>query len=151
MIEVREHGEISRPAAAVWAVVADYGQDPRWRKGVETMAPRPGGIVRVGTTTAEVMRFAGRTYRNGGEVTGVEPGRSFDWRTTSGIDAEGGRSVVSLGKDRCRFAFHVRVAPRAASERLLEPVLGWLLRRAIRADIRRLADLLHHDARASRL
>jgi hypothetical protein len=87
MIEVREHSEISCPAAAAWAVVADYGQDPRWRKGVETMAPRPEGIVRVGTTTAEVMRFAGRTYRNGGEVTGVEPGRSFDWRTTSGIDA----------------------------------------------------------------
>jgi hypothetical protein len=30
---------------------------------------------------------------------------------------------VPLGEDRCRFAFHVRITPRTASERLLEPVL----------------------------
>ncbi|MFC4122891.1 SRPBCC family protein [Nonomuraea zeae] len=139
MIELREYGEITRPAGAVWAVVADYRQDPRWRGGVETMAPDPAGIVRVGTTTAEVMRFAGRTYRNGGEVTQVRPGHSFAWRTTSGIDAEGGRIVEALGEDRCRFTFHVRVTPRTTFDKLLEPVLGRLLRRAIRADIRRLA------------
>ncbi|RJL23913.1 SRPBCC family protein [Bailinhaonella thermotolerans] len=51
MIELQEDGEIACPAARVWAVVADYGQDPRWRKGVETMAPHPEGIVQVGTTT----------------------------------------------------------------------------------------------------
>ncbi|WP_433221435.1 SRPBCC family protein [Microtetraspora malaysiensis] len=141
MIELREVGEIACAAARVWAVVADYGQDPRWRKGVETMAPRPEGIVRVGTTTAEVMRFAGRTYRNGGEVIQVDPGRSFAWRTTSGIDAEGDRLVEPLGADRCRFTFHVRVTPRVTSERLLEPALRWLLRRSIRADICRLAGL----------
>lgn len=141
MIELREDGEIACPAARVWAVVADYGQDPRWRKGVETMAPSPEGIVGVGTTTAEVMRFAGRTYRNCGEVIQVEPGRSFAWRTTSGIDAEGGRLVEPLGEDRCRFTFHVCVTPRVTSERLLEPALRWLLRRSIRADIRRLAGL----------
>jgi len=141
MIELEEVGEIACPAAHVWAVVADYGQDPRWRKGVETMTSHPAGIVRVGTTTTEVMRFAGRTYRNGGEVIQVEPGRSFAWRTTSGIEAEGGRLVEPLGEDRCRFTFHVRVTPRVTSERLLEPALRWLLRRSIRADIRRLAGL----------
>ncbi|NJP93883.1 hypothetical protein HCN51_31335 [Nonomuraea sp. FMUSA5-5] len=141
MIELQESREIACPAARAWAVVADYGQDPRWRESVETMAPSPEGVVRVGTTTAEVMRFAGRTYRNGGEVVRVEPGRSFGWRTTSGIDAEGGRLVEPLGADRCRFTFRVRVTPRATSERLLEPVLRWLLRRSIRADLRRLAAL----------
>ncbi|MFI7033397.1 SRPBCC family protein [Microbispora rosea] len=141
MIELQEDREIACPAALVWAIVADYGQDPRWRKGVNTMAPRPEGIVQVGTATAEVMRFVGRTYRNGGEVIWVEPGRSFAWRTTSGIDAEGGRLVEPLGEDRCRFTFHVRVTPRVASEKLLEPALRWLLRRSIRADIRRLAGL----------
>ncbi|TYB64734.1 hypothetical protein FXF51_19940 [Nonomuraea sp. PA05] len=141
MIELQEAGEIACPAGRVWAIVADYGRDPHWRNGVETMAPRPEGVVRVGTTTAEVMRFAGRTYRNGGEVVQVEPGRSFAWRTTSGIDAEGGRLVEPLGADRCRFTFHVRVTPRATSEKLLEPVLRWLLRRSVRADIRRLAAL----------
>jgi hypothetical protein len=141
MIEIRESGEIAWAAARVWAIVADYGQDTRWRKGVETMTPHPEGIVLVGTTTAEVMRFAGRTYRNCGEVIQVEPGRSFAWRTTSGIDAEGARLVEPLGEDRCRFTFHVRVIPRATSERLLEPALRWMLRRLIRSDVRRLASL----------
>ncbi|NUR84061.1 MAG: hypothetical protein HOY71_08245, partial [Nonomuraea sp.] len=95
-IELRESAEIPCPAAKVWSVVADYDRDPDWRAGVSTMAPRPAGIVRAGTTTAEVMRFAGRTYRNGGEVIRVDPGRSFAWRTTSGIDAEGGRAVEEL-------------------------------------------------------
>jgi hypothetical protein len=32
---------IDRPAAAVWALVADYDVDPRWRTGVSTMNPQP--------------------------------------------------------------------------------------------------------------
>ncbi|MFI6602744.1 SRPBCC family protein [Nonomuraea sp. NPDC050536] len=139
MIELREQGEIPRPAAEVWAIVADYGRDPSWRKGVETMDPKPAGIVQVGTTTGEVMRFAGRTYRNGGEVLRVDPGREFAWRTTSGIDAEGGRIVEPLDEGRALFTFHVRIRTRGL-ESVMAPVLRRLLRRTIRADIRRLVN-----------
>lgn len=138
MIEVRQGVRIPRAAAEVWAVVADYRLDPLWRKGVETMGPEPADIVRVGTTTSEVMRFAGREYRNGGEVVALELGKSFRWRTTSGINAEGSRTVEAVDPITCRFTFEVRVVPVSRVEKLTEPVLRWMLRKAIRADLQRL-------------
>ena len=139
-ISLRLSREVGRPASEVWAVVADYDNDPLWRAGVATMAPDPSGVVGVGTTTREVMRFAGQTYRNGGVVTSVDLGRAFTWRTTSGIDAEGGRSVEPVDARSCVFTFHVRIRPRGA-ERWFAPLLRWMLVRAIRADIRRLERL----------
>lgn len=72
----------------------------------------------------------------------MTPGESDDRAPSlssgAALSSPGGRSARD----------HVRVAPRAASERLLEPVLRWLLRWAIRADIRRLTDLLHVDPQA---
>ncbi|GAB4587542.1 hypothetical protein [Nocardia sp. IFM 10818] len=55
----------------MWALLADYGNDPRWRRGVRTMDPRPAGLVAVGARTAEEPRFAGRAYDNDGEVVEV--------------------------------------------------------------------------------
>lgn len=133
--------DIAAPAPATWAVVADYGRDPEWRHGVETMAPSPDGVVVAGTTTAEVLRLGGRTYRNRGVVTAVEPGRTFAWRTTSGADATGSRAVVPLGRDRCRVRLELRVTPHGA-ERLLAPVLRRMLARNLAADAGRLAVLV---------
>lgn len=141
--------DIDRPAAEAWAVVADYGHDPEWRQGVTTMAPDPAGLVRVGTTTAEEMRFAGQTRHNAGEVTAVEPGRSFRWRTVTGADAEGGRSVEPLGSDRCRVRLELVVRPHGF-EALLAPMLGRMLRRTVAADLVRLTALVEAAVPASR-
>lgn len=140
-ITITESIEIARPAAEVWAVVADYGCDPDWRKGVSTMAPQPPGPVAVGTTTAEEMRMAGQTYRNDGVVTAVEPGRRFTWRTTEGADAHGARTVEPRGEDRCRVTLDLVVTPHGA-EVAMAPVLGPMLRRTVAGDLRRLRDRL---------
>ena len=132
---------IPRPAESVWAVVADYGRDPEWRAGVETMDPDPTGEVRVGTTTAEILHLAGRTYHNDGVVTEVEPGVRFAWQTLAGADADGSRTVRPLGKGRCEVTLVLTVRPRGL-ERLLQPVLVPMLRRGQRADLARLARLL---------
>ena len=139
-IELEETIEIAAPASSVWAVVADYDRDPSWRTGVSTMAPAPAGPVQVGTTTAEVLRLAGSTWRNGGEVVDVTPGCAFRWRTTSGADAEGARHVEPLGPDRCRVRLELRVRPHGV-ERVLAPVLGRVLRRNLAGDARRLRAL----------
>jgi uncharacterized protein YndB with AHSA1/START domain len=136
---------IDQPAATVWAVLADYGCDPDWRDGVETMAPNPAGEVRVGTTTAEVMRLAGRVYRNAGVVTDVRPGECFSWRTTSGADAHGSRCVEPLGTHRCQVSLEIEVRLHGM-ERALQPVLMAMLRRTLRADLRRLGQLVARDA-----
>jgi uncharacterized membrane protein len=146
-ITIRTEIEIDRPAAEAWAVVADYDHDPAWRAGVATMAPDPPGIVQAGTTTAEELRFAGQTRRNRGEVTAVDPGRSFRWRTVEGDDAEGGRSVEPLGPDRCLVRLELDVRPTGI-ERVLAPVLGPLLRRTVRRDAARLRTMLEAPSRS---
>lgn len=139
-----EHTEIDRPAAEIWAVVADYARDPEWRRGVLRMVPTPPGLVGVGTTTDEEMRFAGRSLRNLGVVTHVEPGR-FAWRTTDGAAAHGSRSVVPLTPTRSRVELELVVTPKA-SERAIAPLLARLLRRSLRGDLRRLGVLLESQA-----
>jgi hypothetical protein len=95
--------DIGRPAREVRAVLADYDRDPEWRAGVLSMSADPPGCATAGTTTAEVMRFAGRTLRNNGKIARVGPGCGLTWRTTSGVDAEGVRAVEPRGPDRCRL------------------------------------------------
>lgn len=133
--------DIDRPAAEVWAVLADYGRDPEWRQGVTTMAPDPAGLVRVGTTTAEEMHFAGQTRHNDGEVIAVDPGRSFRWRTVTGADAEGSRTVTPLEERRCQVRLELVVRPHGF-EALLAPMLGRMLRRTVAADLVRLQALV---------
>ncbi|CAA9229573.1 MAG: hypothetical protein AVDCRST_MAG50-1035 [uncultured Acidimicrobiales bacterium] len=130
--------DVPRTAAEVWAVVADYARDPSWRAGVVAMEPTPPGLVRPGTTTREVLRFAGSTRRTEGIVDVVEPGRTFRWRTTRGVDAEGARTVIPLDGASCRVRLELTVRPRGV-ERLAAPVLKRLLARNLAGDTRRLA------------
>ena len=145
MIHLTATTTVPRPVSAVWAVLADYERDPEWRAGVTTMAPSAPGPVAVGTTTAEVMRFGGRTYRNDGEVVAVEPEVSFRWRTTSGADAEGGRRVEAIDASTTRVTLEVHVRPHG-SERILRPLLERMLRRQLHGDLDRFRRLLVGDA-----
>src|SRR5688572_23449542 len=129
--------EVPRPADDVWALVGDYRRDPDWRTGVATMAPSPPARAEPGQTTDEQLRFAGRSYRNGGVIESVGPGRTLSWRTTSGVDARGSRTVEELAERRCRVRLVTTVRPQGA-DRLFAPVLAPLLRRRQAGDLRRL-------------
>jgi uncharacterized protein YndB with AHSA1/START domain len=132
---------IRRSPDAVWAVLADYERDPEWRAGVETMAPSTSGPAVEGTTTDEVLHLGGRTYRNAGLVTRVEPGRRLEWRTTSGADADGSRSVTPVGTDASEVVLELAVRAHGL-QRLLQPVLSPMLRKGLHADLARLGELL---------
>jgi uncharacterized protein YndB with AHSA1/START domain len=138
---------IDVPAAEVWAVIADYERDPDWRDGVETMAPSTAGTAVVGTTTAEVLHLGGRTYHNDGLVTAVVPGARLEWRTTSGADANGSRTVRPLDDGRCEVTLELEVRFHGA-HRLLRPLLASMLRRGLDRDLAALA-ALHPTVRAA--
>jgi hypothetical protein len=140
---IHDH-EVDAPAEQAWTVIADYRRDVEWRAGVVAMEPTPSGPVGPGTTTAEEMRLAGRTYRNDGVVLDVRPGVGFDWRTTQGAKAEGSRTVVPLGPSRCRVVLELRVTPTGAT-RLMAPVLRRMLDRGLSGDVRRLAALVEAE------
>ena len=137
MLTFRATTTIDRPAAEVWAVLADYDRDPDWRKGVETMAPSTRGPAVVGTTTDEVLHLGGRTYRNHGEVIRVEPGRRLEWRTLEGADANGSRTVTPVPGGRSEVELYLEVRPHGV-ERLLRPVLAPMLRKGLHEDLGRL-------------
>ncbi len=141
MIEMEAAVEVDAPAAQAWAVLADYARDVEWRRGVRSMVPAPSGPVRPGTTTVEHLRTAGRTMRNDGEVTAVDDGRRFSWRTTSGVVAEGSREVTPLGPDECRVRLETRVRPPGVF-RLVPGLLRRTLRRGLQADASRLRALV---------
>jgi uncharacterized protein YndB with AHSA1/START domain len=132
--------DVDAPAEAVWSIVADYSLDPRWRTGVVQMVPTPLGTVRAGTRTSEDLRLAGKSWHNDGEVVEVDPGRSFTWRTTSGADARGGRTVEPLDGGRCRLRLDLVVRPNGV-ERLMAPVLRRMIDRNQRTDLQRLREL----------
>lgn len=142
MITASAAAEVARPAADVWAIVADYARDPEWRQGVTAMAPS--GPLAAGTTTDERMRFAGRHHRNRGIVETVGPDRTVTWRSTSTVDAAGRRTVEALGPNRCRLRLEITVVPRGI-EWLLAPVLGRLLQRSLTGDAARLRTLVERE------
>ena len=141
MIALDATVEVDASAAEAWAVVADYARDVDWRRGVRSMVPTPSGPARRGTTTVEWLRAAGRTMRNDGEVTAVDDGRRFTWRTTSGVVAEGSREVVALGDDECRVRLETRVQPPGLF-RLVPGLLRRSLQRNLTADANRLRTLI---------
>jgi hypothetical protein len=55
--------EINRPASQVWAYVADYRNDTRWRAGVSQMRPSLPGPARAGVTTHETLRLLGKQHQ----------------------------------------------------------------------------------------
>jgi hypothetical protein len=128
-----------------WDVVADYARDVEWRHGVVRMVPTPSGPVRVGTTTAEEMKVAGRTYLNDGEVIAVEPGARFEWHTTAGAIADGSREVIPIDPAHCRVRLRIHVTPTGIN-RLLAPVLKRMLDTGFAGDLARLRDLVEAEA-----
>ena len=142
--------EIDAPAELAWRIVSDYARDVDWRDGVVSMVPTPSGAVRVGTTTAEVMKVAGRTYRNDGEIVAVDAGARFAWRTTAGALAHGARQVTPIGAARCRVRLELHVTPTGVN-RLLAPVLRRVLDRGLAGDLARLRDLAETEARTAQV
>jgi uncharacterized membrane protein len=149
-IDLSTATEVEAPAALVWAILADYARDPYWRRGVVSMVPAPAGEARAGTTTAETLRLAGRTWRTAGLVTALEPGRRLEWRTTAGAVASGARLVEPAGEGRSRVTLVLRVHP-AGAERLAAPLLRRVLARGLRRDAESLRRLAERSARLSRV
>jgi hypothetical protein len=137
--------DIDAPASVAWRVVADYARDVDWRTGVIRMVPTPTGPVQVGTTTAEEMKVAGKTYLNDGEVVAVEPGQRFEWRTTAGAVAHGSRQVTSIDHDRCRVRLELHVTPTGFN-RLVAPMLRKVLDKGLAGDVECLRELVEAEA-----
>ncbi|HEX5615117.1 MAG TPA: SRPBCC family protein [Acidimicrobiia bacterium] len=142
-LQTRFSIEIDRPAETVWAVVSDYPNDLRWRKGITEMSADRPGAPAVGTRVREVLQLGGREYVTETQVTEAGPGMRYRFAGTGTSGAvEGGRSVEP-GAHATSSVFHydVEVRPDSISP-VVRPVLRWWLGHSMRRDLRALRALV---------
>lgn len=126
--------DLPAPAAAVWTVIADYRRDPEWREGVRITVD-PAGLVTDGSITTEQLRMMGSWHTTTARICDIEQGRSFRFLSDDG-SVDGTRTVEPID-DGSRLTVRLRVTPPRGLA-WLAPVLGWLFRRRVQRDLRRL-------------
>ena len=91
----------------------------------------------------------GRTMTNVARISDVRDGESFAWRVSDGVDAHGSRRVVPTGEGSCEIVIdkEVHLAP---ADRLLRPVIAWVIRWTERGDTRRAARQIEERATNAR-
>ena len=97
----REHSiEIDAPAATVWAVFSDVVHWPDWTASVRRVVPVDEPALVVGAQfTIEQPRLPRLVW----EVTEIDPGHGWTWRSTSpGTTTTGWHEVVPLDDGRTR-------------------------------------------------
>jgi hypothetical protein len=137
--------EIARPAAEVFAFLADASNNPRWQRGMvscEWTSPRP---IDIGSTYRQTARFMGRTIRSTFAVTEFEPGRRIRIETIeSTFPIQVTRSVTPLGESSCRVSAEITGGPQGWM-RSLSGLMARRAQKSVDADYDRLVGLLEGD------
>jgi uncharacterized membrane protein len=148
-IQVRDSVVIARPAAEVFAFVADHQNLPAWTVGVKTSQRLTAGPPGPGSTYRIEGTLLGRTIRSSYQVTAFDPGRGFEGTMTSPVFGFSERYRFEADHEATCVQMTATAEPHGIF-RLLAPVMAAGIRRQVKADHRRLKALLEHrDAQAS--
>ena len=134
--------EVDRPAAEVFAVIADFSRNPEWQRGMKSAVWTSEPPVRVGSTYDQVARFLGRDVTTSFEVIAYQPGRSITIESrASSFPIRVTRSVEPISEKGCRAVADVSGEP-GRFFKLFGPVLAWIAEHSVQADYRRLKRIL---------
>ena len=145
LITVRSERRIAVDPSTVWSMLADHRFDAIWREGVEEMSQDTTGTVRNGTRTVEQFRMLGQRTTNTAIISRVDPGVAFSWATTSGTHADGERRIEPV-EGGVRVVLTTTSRPGSRIERILGPLIGSSLRRALDRSLERFEDLVLESA-----
>lgn len=135
---------VDRPAEEVWAHVANYAFDLKWRRGLTEMTPTPDGPPKTGTTVHEELRSMGTTMINDTTVT-MTGDHSYRFAGGgSGGQVEGGREVISLDPKRSQFTYDINLTLNGPVK-FIGPVLRPILSRKLKTDLDRFKTLVEAD------
>ena len=141
-IHVEESVTVARSPDVVWSVVADYGRDIEWRKGLTDMTPDPPGPPGIGTKVHEVLKTGGRSYVADSTVTQVGAMTyRFEGSGTLGKLAGSRTVIASASPSEAMFTYEIEITPSGMS-RLLRPIIAVAARNGLRSDLKRLRELL---------
>lgn len=142
MIEVSASVAIDRSAADVFEFLADMSNNTKWQKGMRACTWTSEPPLRVGSTYDQEASFLGKKIVSSFEVVELEPSERIRIRTTRGtmpIDVT--RSVEAHGDGSCIVSAVVR-GDSSKVFRVAEPLMRTMVERSVRADYRRLKELL---------
>lgn len=105
------------------------------------MEQSPSGPVFDGAQAIEELRVLGRSITTHIEVSDVRPLTGFSWRAVDGTKAHGTRALEELPDGKCLLRTERQITLQGM-ERLLEPLVGWLMNRTERKDVLRAAILV---------
>lgn len=137
--------DIARPAADVFAWLADFERNPQWQSGMVDCRWTSDTQGVEGSTYVQHARFMGRRIDTHFVVTALEPNRSISIASTqSTFPIQVTRSVEILAADRTRVHAHIRGQPKG-----LMNLMSGLVKRSVAKDYKKLKALLEEGSPAT--
>jgi len=144
-VEAMSSVEIARDAAAVFAAISDMSRNPEWQKGMRRCVWTSDPPIGIGSTYDQVASFLGRKIVTSFEVTEFVQDQLMRIRSTvSTFPLDITRSVETINEGHCRVIAIVRGEPSGLMK-LANPVMGKMVAKSVRADYRRLKEMLESE------
>lgn len=141
MLDIMQSVTISCPPEAVYALITDVEATPRWSSAITRTVRDSDGPLKVGDTFTEEATLLGRVIRTTKVVTTLEQDRLYGEAVREGMLPHAVRIALRPGGGGTLMTFHLSGDPGRAA-RLFGPLLGRVLKRQIKADLRQLKRLL---------
>lgn len=130
----------------VFEMWADKERSPEWAAPVEEVRKLTDGPIGVGTKFLEIARIPGGRVEDTIEITAYQPGEVMAGTWSGGMEGHW-ESRFSEHEDGTLFRLNVDVTPTGLMGRL-EPIIGGIVRRAMRKDIENFRRAVEADAGA---
>lgn len=144
-VDVLTEVVIRRPHDQVAQYAGDPAKAPEWYVNIQAVEWRTAPVVAVGSRIDFVATFLGRRLSYTYEIVEHEPRERLVMRTAQGpFPMETTYTWEPLDAGRTRMTLRNRGRPRGFSL-LLAPFMAAAIRRANRADLRRLRELLEEN------
>lgn len=136
---------INRPVEEVFAYVSDARNDPEWN--ADTLACEADGEPSVGQERDFVVKLFGRRKEGTAEVTEYEPNELLTVETTSGVPVTlRTRSRFESENGSTRVTEQMEAEPESTLLKLIEPVVGYRLKKQRKRDLETLKEILEGQA-----
>ncbi|BCJ44901.1 ATPase [Actinoplanes ianthinogenes] len=141
-VDVLTETVIDRPVTEVAAYAADPDNAPSWYANIASVEWVSEPPLRLGSRVTFQAQFLGRTLRYTYEIVEYEPGERLVMRTAQGpFPMETTYTWTSADGGGTRMTLRNRGEPSGFS-RVAAPMMATAMRRANRADLARIKDLL---------
>ncbi|MEJ2856132.1 MULTISPECIES: SRPBCC family protein [unclassified Saccharothrix] len=130
---------VARAPDEVAAYAMDWRHDHEWTQGIkkaELTSPAPGGGFGVGAEVTRTAYFLGRRIDYVLRVEAHEPPALLDMRSVAGPFP----MHVTYRFDPAPEGTLASIRVRGGRYKLLDPLMGWFVRRNLRKDLRDLAE-----------